>query len=30
MVGQGGRVVIFKDKSHWDAVISRLSQALGV
>ncbi|MBM4328568.1 MAG: hypothetical protein FJ118_15560 [Deltaproteobacteria bacterium] len=30
MVGHGGRVVIFKDKSHWDAVISRLSQALGV
>ncbi len=29
-VGLGGRFVIFRDKSHWDAMISRLEQALDV
>jgi len=30
LVGAGGRFVIFRDKSHWDAMISRLRQALDV
>ena len=29
-VGLGGRFVIFRNKSHWDAMISRLEQALEV
>lgn len=29
-VGLGGRFVIFRNKSHWDAMISRLKQALEV
>jgi hypothetical protein len=28
LVGLGGRLVIYKNKSHWKAMISRLSQAL--
>ncbi len=28
MIGAGGRLLIFKDKSHWEAIISRLEQAL--
>ena len=30
LVGAGGRLVIFGGKSHWDAIISRLGQALDV
>ena len=28
LIGAGGRLIIFKDKSHWQAIIARLTQAL--
>jgi hypothetical protein len=30
LVGMGGRLLIYRDKSHWEAMISRLLQALEV
>jgi len=30
LVGLNGRLWIFREKSHWDAMISRLGDALGV
>jgi hypothetical protein len=30
MVGMDGRLIIFRGKSHWDAMVSRLEQALDV